>query len=307
MLGPTIFSDYSSPVAALIRFHGISVQCYADDTYTYRSIHARKCKHWTDFEKCIEDLRYWMNRNRLKLNDNKTEFIIFGTHHKLQELKTQSIKVGEENILAVKEVRNIGAFFDSEMKMEVQVKNMCRSAWINLYNISKIRKYLTVEQTKTIVHAFVTSKLDANNSLLTCLINTESSVLRLQLERVQNAAAKLIKQKRKFDRASPILQDLHWLPIKDTILFKLLLLVYKALNQAGPLYLRDLFILYKPPPGNCSAKDPLQLVVPKPNLVSYRANAFSVRVAYEWNRLPLAIRSAKSTNAFKAQLKTRLF
>ena len=147
-------------------------------------------------EHCIEDLRHWMNRNRLKLNDNKTEFIVFGTPHKLTQINTTLIKVGEENIKAVKEVRNISAHFDSVLKMDDQVKSMCRNAWINLYNISKIRKYLTEDQTKTIVHAYVTSKLDYNNSLLAGLTNTENSELRSQLERVQNAAAKLIKQKK---------------------------------------------------------------------------------------------------------------
>ena len=94
-----------------------------------------------------------MNRNRLKLNDNKTEFIIFGSKSKLRNINTTSISVGNEKIKAVCEVRNIGAYFDTELKMHTQVKNMCKSAWLNLFNISKIRKLLTEDQTKTIVHA----------------------------------------------------------------------------------------------------------------------------------------------------------
>ena len=57
----------------------------------------------------------------------KLTFIIFGTPHKLTEINTTSIKVGEENIKAVKEVRNIGAHFDSVMKMDGQVKSICRN------------------------------------------------------------------------------------------------------------------------------------------------------------------------------------
>ena len=107
-----------------------------------------------------------MNRNRLKLNDSKTEFMILGSKHMLKQVSTTSIEVGEERIKATSEVRNIGAFFDSEMRMSVQVRNTCKSAWLNLHNIGKIRSYLNEEQTKSVVHAYVTSKIDGNNALL---------------------------------------------------------------------------------------------------------------------------------------------
>ena len=137
-LDPTIFLDYSSPVAALIRSHGTSVQCYADDTQLYTSFNpSEEVSALERLEHCIEDLRHWVNRNRLKLNDNKIEFIIFGTPHKLTQINTTSIKVGEENIKAAKEVNNISAHFNSVLKMNGQVKSMCRNAWINLYNIRK--------------------------------------------------------------------------------------------------------------------------------------------------------------------------
>ena len=150
-----------------------------------------------------------MNRNKLKLSENKTEFIIFGPPHKLTQINTTSIKVGEENIKAVKEVRNIGTHFDSVMKMDGQVTSMCGNAWISLYNISKIQKYLVEDQTNTIVHAYVTSKLDHNNSLLAGLTNTENSELWSLLKWVQNTAAKLIKQKKKFYHVTPLLHDHH--------------------------------------------------------------------------------------------------
>ena len=69
-----------------------------------------------------------------------------------------------EFISPVNSVRNIGAMFDSEMKMEVQVKRVCSSAWYQLYNISKIRQHITTDQTKIVIHAYITSKLDFNNA-----------------------------------------------------------------------------------------------------------------------------------------------
>ena len=244
-----------------------------------------------------------MNRNRLKLNDAKTEFIIFGTPHVLKKVSTTSIQVGNSNIEARTEVRNIGAMFDREMKMNTQVRNMCRGAWLNLYNIGKIRNYLNKEQTRCVVHAFVTSKLDSNNSLLGAIPSDQVK----QLERIQNAAAKVIMRKKKHDRVTPCLEELHWLPIKSRITFKMLLLTFKAINNIGPVYLKDLFATYHPARNLRSASDHLRLIVPKTRLSTYGSRAFSVNAAKEWNGLPMSIRSAKTVASFKSLLKTHLF
>ena len=140
-------------------------------------------------------------------------------------------------------VRNTGAMFDSEMKMGTQVNTMCKSAWFHLYMIGKIRSYLSDDQTKSVVHAYVTSKLDGNNALL---IGPRRDYLIDKLQLVQNAAAKIITKSKKFDHVTPLLRQLHWLPISKRITFKVLLLVYKSFNDMGPVYLRDLLIYYKP-------------------------------------------------------------
>ena len=304
VLGPGLFSDYSSRVASLIRSHGICVHCYADDTQLYTSFHPeQEAEALEKLEICIADLRTWMNENRLKLNDSKTEFIIFGTRKMLLNVSTSSIKVGDENITAATEVRNIGAFFDNELKVSVQVKNMSKGAWRNLYNIGKIRSYLTDEQTKSVVHAYVTSKLDANNALLA----GAPSVLTSQLQRVQNAAAKLVTKAKKYDHIIPLLIELHWLPINDRIIFKILLLTYKSLNNKGPAYLKDLFTFRHQPLNLRSAEDALILAAPKTRLKTYGDKSFSVTAVKEWNKLPRDIRSAESVSLFKSKLKTHMF
>ena len=158
-----------------------------------------------------------MNQNRLKLNDQKTEFIIFGTSSGLKKVSTKSIRVGEESIPVSNTVRNIGAMFDQEMKMDAQVNSMCESAWYHLYMIQKIRQhYLTFDQTKSIVHAYVTSKLDGNNALLGGHIESRKGLKR---------KLRLIKHTRKYDHVTQHLHELHWLPISKRIIFKVLLLV----------------------------------------------------------------------------------
>ena len=168
MLGPGLFTDYSSPVVSIIKSFDISVHCYADDTQLYAHFipGENESEVLARMERCIDKLRKWMHQNKLKLNDKKTEFIIFGTETSLKKVQTAHIRVGTHIIERVDSVRNIGAIFDEQMRMEKQVGQLCKSAWLYLYNINKIRQYLTTDQVETLVHAFVTTKLDLNNSLL---------------------------------------------------------------------------------------------------------------------------------------------
>ena len=244
-----------------------------------------------------------MFANKLKLNDEKTEFIIFGSAPGLKKVNTTSISVGDQSIIASSSIRNIGVFLDSNMKMDSQIKNICKSAWYHLFNIGKIRNYITTHQAKSVVHAYVTSKLDLNNALLAGVPLTITS----KLQQIQNAAAKLITRSKKYDHVTPILRELHWLPIHQRILFKLLLMTFKALNGIGPAYLRDLLVLYQPSRVLRSASDPLLLVVPKSRLKTYGDRSFSIVAPVQWNKLPLEIRSCQTVNAFKSLLKTLLF
>ena len=101
-----------------------------------------------------------------------------------------------------------------------------------IYNLRRIRKYFDQESMKTVVHECVTSKLDYCNSLLYGL--QDSQIVKLQ--RVQNTCARLICNIPRFVHVTPILRELHWLHIRQRIVFKILILVYKALNGQAPYY-----------------------------------------------------------------------
>ena len=152
---------------------------------------------------------------------------------------------------------------------------------------------MSTEQTKTVVHAYVTSKLDQNNSLLSGVPSTKIA----KLQRVQNAAAKLIVGAKKRDHVTMILKQLHWLPVEFRIDFKVLLLTYKALHGEGPVYLQSLFEWHRPSRALRSASQ-LLLSVPVSNLATYGDRAFCVYAPVRWNSLPHKVRSASSTNAF---------
>ena len=243
-----------------------------------------------------------MASNWLKLNDDKTEFIVLGTPANLAKVATEAICVGDHYIKKCKYVRNIGAMFDSSMKMEVQINKVSQTAWFHLYSISKIRQYLTIEQTQAAIHAYVTSRLDQNNSLL----SNVPAVLLKKLQKIQNAAAKLIMRDKREECSTTLLKELHWLPINQRHAFKVLLLVYKSLNDKGPKYLKQLLPPKTDPRPLRSSSEEL-LEVARTNLVTYGDRAFSIVGPQKWNLLPLDIRSRTTVNSFKKALKSHLF
>ena len=161
------------------------------------------------------------------------------------------------------------------------------------------------DQTKSVIHAYVTSKLDGNNALLAGPVDSRKG-LKEKLQLVQNAAAKVIKKANKHDHVTQFLRELHWLPISKRIIFKILLLVFKSLNGMGPVYLKELLTFYEPKRDGLRY-DPLSLRRPETHLVTYGDRSFRATAAVEWNKLPTTIRSAKTVQQFKKNLKTYLF
>ncbi len=152
------------------------------------------------------------------------------------------------------------------------------------------------------IHAFITSKFDYCNSLYTGISQTALS--RLQL--VQNAAARLLTRSQKRDHITPVLQSLHWLPVRYRVDFKILLIVYKSLNGMAPSYISDLLIEHNVTRSLRSSNQRL-LFIPKTRRKCRGDHAFATTAPRLWNDLPLFIRMASSVAIFKSKLKTYLF
>ena len=160
--------------------------------------------------------------------------------------------------------RNIGVTFDTNMNLEKHVMNTCKTAFYHLRNIARIRNCLSQDEAEILVHAFISSKLDFCNALL---YDLPQSVLD-RLQYVQNCSARLVTKTSRSEYITPVLRRLHWLPIRQRITYKVLVLTYKALNGMAPQYLVDLLQHYTPTRQLRSSSMNL-LVIPKSNLKSY--------------------------------------
>ena len=304
VLGPVLFSLYSSPVAKIARKYGLCVQLYADDTQLYLSF--TPCE-WGDalerVEECVKEIKAWMVENKLQLNGDKTQIVLVSAPRANSGVSDLvHVQIDGHPIPFSTSVKNLGVIFDKQLNMEAHVKFLCRSCMFHLKNISNIRHLLSHKIAEQLIHAFVTSRLDYCNSLLSGL--PSSTICHLQ--RVQNIAARILTRTKKYDHITPILQHLHWLPVRERIIFKIMLLTYRGVNGMAPTYIERMLIPYKPQRSLRSSESG-QLVVPHSRLKGYGDRAFAVVTPTLWNNLPEHIRRAKTLGSFKTLIKTELF
>ena len=301
-IGPFGFKLYTKPLIQIATKHNIQIHLYADDTQLYTSFDPHNsAEAMNRMEACIAEIKSWMATNFLKLNDSKTEFIIFGTDQNVLKVSEWTVSVGDAEVLPSRTVRDIGAMLDSALTMRAHVNSVVKSCYFQIRSLSKIRKYLTEDSAKSLTHAYVTSRLDNMNSLLFDIPNYQINKLQL----VQNNAARLVLKQRKSCHITPHLIYLHWLPVKYRIEYKILLLVYKCLHGRGPSYLSSLLKEYCPQRALRSSS--LSLLIEPKTRQRYGDRAFSVAGPKLWNALPEHIRTSNSVNIFKTALKTFYF
>jgi len=305
-LGPLLFLLYTAGLHEVIQRHGLRNHCYADDSEIYGSCHPRDSK--TLREKmlhCISDVSTWMASNRLKLNPAKTELMWCSTpgmaHH--VDHVTPFI-IGHVPVKPVTTVRLLGVMLDSELTMTTHVSRTVSTCFYQLRRLKSARRSLPTESAKSLVSAFVTSRLDYCNGVL-------AGVAQRQIDRLQavlNAAARLLYGGTKRDHITPLIKDkLHWLRFAQRITYKLCVLVYKSLHGCAPGYLSELVV----PAGNASAMrlrsaDNHCIVRPRSRL-KFGDRGFSIAAPDAWNSLPLHVKTASSLSIFTEKLKTELF
>ena len=225
------------------------MHCYADDIQLYVRCQVGDVVHATArLLACIAAIDKWMAVNKLKLNPEKTQFAWFGTWQQLRRFIMPSGII----ISLVNVVHNLGCYIDSKLTLEDHVNAVVKSCMYQLRQLRTVHRSLTEEAAAHLVRAFVFSKLDYCNAILFGI--SDRLIHKLQL--VQNLAARLVTYTRRFEHITPVLRDqLHWLPIKQRVIYKLALYVRRALRSELPSCLAELLVpLTGKGPGDRSAK-----------------------------------------------------
>ena len=176
------------------------------------------------------------------------------------------------------------------------------SCYLGIRDIGRIRRYLTEEATTHLIMAYVTSKLDCNNAILyKC---AQGLISKLQI--IHNNAARVIAKKKSHQSTEQVRKDLHWLPVKYHIQYKINLLTYKCLNDLAPSYLRRL-LRYKTPARDNMRSTDKHLLEENKTITVAGDRAFANAAPVLWNQLPQHLRETETLGAFKKGLKTYLF
>jgi len=303
VLGPLLFTLYTTPIGNILSNCSVSFHLYADDTQLYISFSSSESTtNLSILSTTLDSIHSWLSLNRLTVNPAKTEFLLIGTKQQRSKITNSSISFLGVPISPSPHARNLGVEFDSDLSYSQHISNICRSSYYQIRQFRQIRSSLDTNSAKLLANALVSSKLDYCNSLFYNLPST--SINRLQ--HVQNSLARfVIPSVRRCHHISPILAKLHWLPIRQRIEFKIATITHKTLQNRQPSYLFELLHPYTPS-RTLRSSDANFLEVPKIKSAIGR-RSFSYAAPTIWNLLPLSLRNTKSTLVFRSLLKTHLF
>ena len=257
-------------------------------------------------QNCITEVREWCTSRRLQLNDAKTDLIWFGSRANLTKLASSdcSLSVGCNIIQPSTTVRDLGVILDSELSLQQHVNKVVSSCYYQIRRLRQVSHCVGRDVMIQLASAFILSRLDYCNSILAGL--SKSTIASLQ--RVQNAAARMVLNLRPRDSISDGLRQLHWLPIESRIQFKLRLLMHLIHTGRCPSYISETVQLVADNAGRTGLRSAStsRYILPRLRTV-FGERAFSFSGPKAWNALPSRFHSIESTDSFKKQLKTFLF
>ena len=289
---------YTTPLGNIIKKHDLNYHVYADDTQLYLSIEPSNVSDIVfALENCIRDVKSWMLENKLQLNADKTEIMLINP--KKYDIDVNNVVIGNDSIPFSNSAKNLGVYISNDLSMQCHVTNICKAVYLEIRRLKHMSSFVDQNSLKTLASSFISSRLDYCNSLF---MNMNKDLM----QKLQNFAAKIILKKSYRDHVTPCLIELHWLPIKYRIDYKIAILTYKCINNLAPDYLCKLVELYIPQ-RNLRSSNLYLLVSKVGQFVRLGDRSFSVYAPCVWNSLPLELRRSPSLEIFKRNLKTYLF
>ena len=202
VLGPILFNLYIAPIGDICKKHWISYHGYADDQQEYLSFkpilgHQEQCLN--QLQGCVSEVRNWMKANSLKLNDAETEFLVLETQQQLNKITDINIRIGDNIIEPTDFIRNLWAYFDSKLKGTSHINRLSSTIYRSIKGITRIRHFLDVNTTKTLIQSLVLSKVDYCNSIL--LGAPKYNLDKLQC--LQNMTCRIILKLHRYEHIRP--------------------------------------------------------------------------------------------------------
>ncbi len=202
VFGPILFLIYTLPLGDALATHKLKYQLYADDNQNWIWFRVEKLDDNIPLiVSCLKDIRHFLLTNLLKNNGDKKEFSAHGTPQQLAKLPEVSIEFDDIVFIPKYIVKDLGVTLDASLNLKEHVSQVCRRAYFELHNINCVRGSLNKVAASATIHAFVTSRLDYCNSLLSGLPKCTTR----QLQKVLNSAARTLVKAKWSGHITPIL------------------------------------------------------------------------------------------------------
>ena len=159
VLGPLLFTLYTTPLSRMISGHSIPHHLYADDSHLYVSFESGdSTAALNDLQSCLAFVHSWMSMNKLKLNPDKTEFLLIGNEQQWNKYLARFRILSFETNPA-KSARNLGVIFDKNFTFRSHVSAVCSSCFYHIWDRWRIRRYVNLNSAKLLATALVSSRL----------------------------------------------------------------------------------------------------------------------------------------------------
>lgn len=301
VLSPQLFNIYMQPLTTILRKNNIPFHLYADDTQIYLEISS--IEDIQRLNATLKEVQDWLSCNHLKLNQDKTEFLLISNKEENPQLKVWIKAIDALNLTPTPadSVKSLGITLDPRLDMGKHIKITAKSALFHLKLLYKIKPHIPQRDLKQATQALVLSRLDYGIATLSGTAKSQLAPLRATL----NAAARMVTGGKKYDHISPALRELKWLPIDMRANFRTACLTHKALHTGKPAYLAAK--LQKAGQSrNLRSTNTLLLIPPKSRSHKNASRSFSGNAPKIWNSIPVHIRTNTSFLEFKKQLKDLL-
>ena len=302
VLGPILFNIYVRSQPNVFEKCRFGTTSFADDSNGKKTFSLQfqynVLKH--DVPECLQEITKWMNVNFLKINADKTEILLLYPESLRNRVIIKGTFIKDQCVRFSNVVKNVGVWLDKHLNMDTHTNKIVSHSHKLLKDIGRIRNVISKKHTEMLVHAVVSSRLDNCNSLF---FNMKKGNL-FKLQKVQNAAARLVARKKKRDSVSTVIKELHWLRVESRIIFKILLLVFKCIHGLCSQNLVQKVVVYKG--YNCRPNDFLQLETKKVH-TKYGKRTIEYAGPRLWNALSVDIRKEQKIDVFKKKVKTELF
>ena len=301
VLGPLLYTLYTTPLHLIIsKYPGLRCHFYADDTQIYLLFSPELASSaFTSIETCIKDIFSWMIGNKLSVNSDKTEYLLFNSKNINSPV---SINLNLNTISPSECAKNFGVIFQFDMSMDRHIASVVKTCFHQLREFCHIRSFIPKYAAIILANTFIHSRIDYCKNLFYSL--PKYSINRLQ--KIQNSVARIVTRTSRSSHITPVLKSLHWLPVQYRFNFKLCCITHRALTLGEPHYLNSLLI-HRLSSHSLRSSSFNILTLPFFNTKSNGFRSFFHTELFLWNHLPNTMRSAPTYLSFRKSLKTYFF